>query len=72
MWNLMCLNHKEDQLLLNYHKVKATKAVINVTNNDNKCLMYAILSALHLQKDAQRQTKYRDFSIISTLTVMKK
>lgn len=33
-------------------KLKITKAVKNVGNNDNKCLMFAILSARHPQKNA--------------------
>ena len=34
-------------------KIKAKKAVINVQNKDNKCFMWAILSALHpTEKDA--------------------
>ncbi|KAL4131679.1 hypothetical protein QTP88_008958 [Uroleucon formosanum] len=38
------------------------KAIINVKNKDDKCFLWAILSALHpAKKDAQRVTKYIPF-----------
>ncbi|GIY48176.1 hypothetical protein CDAR_285531 [Caerostris darwini] len=36
-------------------ELKSKKAIINVKNNDNKCFMWSILSAIHpVLKDAQR------------------
>ena len=38
------------------------KAIINVQNNDDKCFLWALLSALHpAKKQAQRVSKYRDY-----------
>lgn len=38
------------------------KAIINVQNKDNKCFMWALLSALHpVNQDAERTTKYKQF-----------
>ena len=43
-------------------KLKSKKAIINVKNNDQKCLMWALLSALHpAKKDPQRVNKYIQF-----------
>ncbi|KAF8791646.1 Carboxylesterase 1E like protein [Argiope bruennichi] len=39
-------------------ELKSKKAIINVKNNDNKCFMWSILSAIHpVLKHAQRVTK---------------
>ncbi|XP_054712885.1 uncharacterized protein LOC129222404 [Uloborus diversus] len=43
-------------------KIKNKKAIINVKNEDNKCFMWSILSAIHpVDKDPQRVLKYREF-----------
>ena len=42
--------------------IKTKKAVINVQNKDNRCLEYAILSALHnseIKSDPDRPSKYK-------------
>lgn len=42
--------------------VALKKAIINVKNNDEKCFMWALLSALHpVNKDPQRVLKYKQF-----------
>lgn len=42
--------------------VKAKKAVVNVQNEDNKCFLWAVLSALYpAEKDAQRVSKYSKY-----------
>lgn len=42
--------------------IKNRRACINVINNDNKCFMWAILSALHPQdKHSERVSKYRPY-----------
>lgn len=42
-------------------KTKKTMAIVNVNNIDDKCFIYAILSALHPQeRNPQRQTKYKN------------
>ena len=42
--------------------LKDKKAIINVKNEDNKCLKWALLSALHpAKKDPQRVNKYMQF-----------
>ena len=42
--------------------LKTKKAIINVKNEDNKCLKWALLSALHpAKKDPQRVNKYMQF-----------
>ena len=41
--------------------LKSKKAIINVKNDDQKCLMWSLLSARHpVKKNAQRVTKYKD------------
>ena len=41
--------------------LKSKKAIINVKNDDQKCLMWSLLSARHpVKKNAQRVTKYND------------
>jgi hypothetical protein len=43
-------------------KLASKKAIINVQNEDNKCFMYSVLSALHTpEQDAQRVSKYSEF-----------
>ena len=38
------------------------KAIINVQNDDNKCFVWAVLSALHPQpRDTERLSKYKPF-----------
>ena len=42
--------------------LKNKKAIVNVKNEDNKCLKWALLSALHpAKKDPQRVNKYMQF-----------
>ena len=42
--------------------LKDKKAIVNVKNEDNKCLKWALLSALHpAKKDPQRVNKYMQF-----------
>ena len=43
--------------------LKSKKAIINVKNDDQKCLMWSLLSALHpVKKNAQRVRKYFGFA----------
>jgi len=43
-------------------KIKNKKAIINVKNNDEKCFMWAVLSALHpVNEHSYRVTKYKTF-----------
>ena len=42
--------------------LKAKRAVVNVRNEDNKCFLWAVLSALHPQeKNAERVAKYQPY-----------
>ena len=42
--------------------IRDKKAVINVKNKDNRCLMWAVLAGLHpANRDAERPTKYKEF-----------
>ena len=42
--------------------LSAKKAVVNVNNTDNKCFMWAVLSAIHPQaKDPNRVAKYKQY-----------
>ncbi|XP_051161514.1 uncharacterized protein LOC127281705 [Leptopilina boulardi] len=44
------------------HKIKMKKACINVKNTDNKCFMWAVLSALYPKnRDADRVSSYYEF-----------
>ena len=43
-------------------KLKSKKAIINVKNNDQKCLMWALLSALHpVGSNPHRVSKYKQY-----------
>ncbi|GBM49730.1 hypothetical protein AVEN_175949-1 [Araneus ventricosus] len=43
-------------------KIQEKKAVINVQNKDNKCFMWAVLSALHaVEEHAERVSKYKAY-----------
>lgn len=43
-------------------KIKATKGVLNVQNNDNRCFMYVVLSGIHpLSKNGGRASLYKRF-----------
>ncbi|XP_065193194.1 uncharacterized protein LOC135824390 [Sycon ciliatum] len=43
-------------------KLEKKKAIINVKNNDDRCLMWALLSALHpVEQNAERASKYTQY-----------
>ena len=43
-------------------KLEKKKAIINVKNNDDRCLMWALLSALHpVEQHAERASKYTQY-----------
>lgn len=55
-----CQSLKGATCILLSDYIKDNKAVINVQNNDNKCFMRALLSALHPANDpVDRVSKYK-------------
>ena len=51
--------------------LQSKNAVVNVKNEDHKCFMWSILSALHPQeKDAQRASKYQQYQDTLNFTGM--